>query len=479
MKESFNKFRKKILFEALIKSSLIGLSVAVIAFTVPKLIVHFGKINVNEFFDLILLLITNVVFHLVFGLLFLIKFPRKLKVAKRLDKDLELNQKVQTMIEFENEDTPIINLQREDTNRILSSISLKKLTMKFSILFFAVIGIACALGVTTIVVETYEKPPVIIPGPDDPKYNLDDWTVRALLDLIEVVEKSNIEKDLKEPVITNLTSLLDSLEDIELEKEMKALVTEIIADALLRLDLINSNNEVFNEIKNSSSSLVKDIAVQINALNVTNINNCIENIYVYLCGDPATMEGALLEFDNDFRTVIVNSKLNKEERLTKALLDFAKDLKSLEGQNNLSELVAATIAKHKDNILNIIKIQAENKTIIEYVVSQLEIIFGLKEPEFNDPSQDPTGNKDPIHSTEPPKVNEGEFEGGYGTGDVLFGSDDIIFDIEEGSVEYGEVISKYYGALVGMFNDGTLPEEYKELFNKYFDGLFGFYEEEE
>lgn len=479
MKESFNKFKKKILFEALIKSSLIGFAVALMTYAIPKLIIHFGKINVHHSFDLILLLIVNAVFVIVFGLLFLIMFPKDVKVAKRLDKELILNQKVQTMIEFEKEESEISKLQREDTLNILSNISIKKFGMKFGVFFFVLIGFACAVGVTCIAVEAFEKPPVVEPGPDEPPYDLDNWTVRALLDLIEVVEKSSIEQELKDPVVANLRELLDSLETVTVESEMKKLVTDVINDALLRLDLINSNNEVYNEIKTSSSGLVKDLAVQINVLNVTNINNCIENLYVYLCGDPATMEGALLEFDNDFRVVIVNSKLNQEEALTKALLDLAKELKSLEGQNNLNELISATINKHKEIILNVIRLQAENKRIIEYTVSQLEIIFGLKDPSVSDPDNNTDPNQPSINPIEPPKINEGENQGGYGTGDVLFGSDDIIFDIEKGSVEYGEVIAKYYGELIGMFNDGTLPEEYKELFNKYFDGLFGFYEEEE
>ena len=479
MNESFNKFKKKILIEALLKSSLIGLAAGILCFSIPKLIIHFGKINKGEFTDLILILLCSAVFIIIFGLLFLIMFPRRLKVAKRLDKELQLNQKVQTMIEFENMDTPIIKLQREDTINILSNTSIKKLSMKFGVFFFILIGLACAFGGTVVAVEAYEKPPVITPGPDKPQYNLDNWTVRALLDLIEVVETSNIEKDLKEPVVSNLTSLLDSLETVTLEEEMKKLVTDIINDALLRLDLINSNNEVFNELKVSSSSIVKELAVQINALNVSNVNNCIENIYVYLCGDPSTTSGALLEFDNDFRVVIVNSKLNQEERLTKSLLDFAKELKSFEDSSNLSELISQSIAKNKENILNILRIQAENKSIIDYTVSQLEMIFGLKEPEQNDPDNDPNNNPSQINPIDPPKVNEGENQGGYGTGEVLFGSNDIIFDIEKGSVEYGEVISKYYGQLVGMFNDGTIPEEYKELFDKYFGELFGYYEEEE
>ena len=129
MKESFNKFRKKILFEALIKSSLISFALAIMVYAVPKLIVYFGKINVGEFFDLILLLLVNCVFLLVFGVLFLIMFPRRLKVAKRLDKELELNQKVQTMVEYKDKEGFMINIQREDTLRILSNTHISKLTL--------------------------------------------------------------------------------------------------------------------------------------------------------------------------------------------------------------------------------------------------------------------------------------------------------------------------------------------------------------
>ena len=88
-------------------------------------------------------------------------------------------------------------------------------------------------------------------------------------------------------------------------------------------------------------------------------------------------------------------------------------------------------------------------------------------------------NNPTVNPVEPPKLNPDEVQGGYGSGEVLFGSDDNIFDIEEGIVKYGEVISKYYGDIVGKFNDGTLPEEYKEFFDKYYDLLFGFEDETE
>jgi hypothetical protein len=162
------------------------------------------------------------------------------------------------------------------------------------------------------------------------------------------------------------------------------------------------------------------------------------------------------------------------KKLTKALLKFATELSN----SNNADDVSTVINNNKDAIVDIIKTQTENKRIIEYTVTQLKIIFGLNETEPDENPGDGTSNPT-INPVEPPKLNPDEVQGGYGSGDVLFGSDDVIFDIEKGSVEYGEVIAKYYGDLIGMFNDGTIPEEYRELFDKYFDSLFGFYEEEE
>ncbi len=474
MNESFNKFRKKILIESLIKSFLISLSLAGIAFCGPKLIIHFGKINVHHSFDLILILILTGVFIVSFGISFLIFFPRRLKVAKRLDKELNLNQKVQTMVEFEKEESPMIKLQREDTLNILSNISIKKFAMKFSLFIFVLVGFALILGVTVVAVETYEEPPVVTPGKDEPKYNLDNWTVRALLDLIEVVEKSNVQEDLKTPVIKDLENLLDVLETVEFEYEMIEQVNTVINDVDHRLDVANSCNEIFTELKSSESPIVRELVTQINALNITNVNNTVENFYIYLCGDSSTINEAITAIDSDFRLVITKSNLNQNDPLVKELLDFAQELSDSANAND----VVLAINKHKDNIVNLVKQQTENKNIMTFVIDQLRIIFGLNS---NNPGEDDgTGdiNNPTVNPIDPPKVNENENQGGYGSGEVLFGSDDIMFDIEKGSVKYGEVITKYYGELVGMFNDGTIPEEYKEVFEQYFKTLFGLIEEE-
>lgn len=474
--ESFNKFKKKMLFEALIKSVAISYSIGAICFAVPYLIMYLMKMTLNSKDTLVLLFSCLGGATILFGILFLILFPTKIQAAKRLDKELGLNQKVQTMIEFSDINNPMVNIQRIDTQNTLSNTKLKTLTMRFGVFFFVLIGLAVVLttGVVAASYEDSQNPDIDDPGYVEPPYNLDNWTVRALLDLIEVVETSNTDENLKKPVVYNLNVLLDSLEEVELEIEMKALVLEVIADTTLRLDLANSNNEVYSELRSSNAPIVVELVTQINALNVTNVNNCIENLYVYLCGDEATVGSAISDFDTGFRTLIENSKLNKEDKLTQALLQLANAISS----SSSKEDVAAAIANNKESIVDIIKLQTENKRIMEYTIEQLKIIFGLVESE-KQPDNGNSDNNPTVNPVEPPKLNPDEVQGGYGSGEVLFGSDDIIFDIEKGSVKYGDVIAKYYGELVGMFNDGTIPQEYKELFDQYFDRLFGYYEEQE
>ena len=44
---------------------------------------------------------------------------------------------------------------------------------------------------------------------------------------------------------------------------------------------------------------------------------------------------------------------------------------------------------------------------------------------------------------------------------------------------YGDVITEHYSKIVGMFENGKIPEELEEIFKIYFDILYGQIEDEE
>ena len=129
--ENFNKFKNKIVLEILLKCIVTGFSVGLIVFSIPLIYI---KVKGIEFNVIYLVLIALAVMLVITGLGYLILRPNKIRIAKRLDKEFNMNQKVQTMVEYETEDGFMIELQREDTLNILDDISVKKLSMKFSLL---------------------------------------------------------------------------------------------------------------------------------------------------------------------------------------------------------------------------------------------------------------------------------------------------------------------------------------------------------
>ena len=476
MNDSFNKFKKKILLEAIIKSVGIAVAVGLLCFTVPYLIVEIKKINVNEFFVLQLIFISYGVIIVLFGLLFLILFPRKLKVAKRIDKQLDLKQKVQTMIEFEKEDTFMANLQRENTMDILSKFSLKSITMKFSVFFIVLLAITTSLCITAFAVPNSKDLNPGPTGPVDPDYNLDSWTARAIKDLIDTVKESSIDETLKTKYVSELENLIISLDLIDKESQMISLVNTIISTLELELDKVNTNNEIYNILKVSDASSIVVLSTQINLLNVENIETAIGSLAALINGSA----DAIKELDASFGQLLKNSNLDKNDSLYIELYELATELNACKDSNDVFYSVRTTIESSLEEIMPIIEQQAENKEITIYVINGLKDIFGLNEKDDNN-NQDGS-NQDGTSGDgedEEDDKNQGDLGGGLGTGDILFGSDEEFFDPELGKVTYGDVITEYYGEIIGKFNDGTLSEEYREFFDKYFEMLFGTMEDKE
>ena len=465
MSENFIKFKKKIFLETLLKTLGISLSIGFIATSLPLLYI---KIKGLEFKTLYVILLGFVVTLFVFGIIFLITKPTNKKVAKRLDKEFELNQKVQTMVEFANEDSFMAKLQRENTLDILSNISIKKLSMKFSVFFIVLLVISTSLCITAFAVPNSKD---VVSGPIepvDPDYNLDSWTARAIKDLIDTVKASSIDETLKTKYVTELENLIISLELIDKESKMISLVNTIISTLDLELDKVNTNNEIYNVLKTSDVSSVVILSTQIYLLNLEAAETAIGSLAALINGSAS----AITELDPSFGQMLKNSSLDKQDPLYIELYELATELNECVEADNVFDAVRTTLDSSAAEIMPILEQQAENKEITEYVINGLKNIFGLNKDEDNNQGSSSSGGSSDGEDEEEDK-NQGDLGGGLGSGDILFGSDEEFFDPELGKVSYGDVIAEYYGDIIGMFNDGTLSEEYREFFDKYFEILFG------
>lgn len=473
--KSYIKFKKKIVLEVLIKTLAISLSLGLISFSVPFL---YYKTKGIEYNLLYLILISIGVCLVTFGLLFLILKPNDVKVAKRLDKELKLNEKVQTMIEYKDKDELMISVQREDTLNILSKTSIKNISMKFGILFFIIIILSMSLTVTSLVIPGYEEPEHVHEFIDgvcscgkieevEPDYNLDNWTVKAILELIEEVKKSSMNDELKQKYISKLNSLINDLETETLEKDVKALVESTIKYIEVELDKVNTNNEVYTILKESNFNVILQIALQINLLKPNELKLLLESVIITISGSSP----AINELRPEFLDLLTESNLDKEDNLYKALVMYAEAINNCADKDpsvDVNDRVIEAVRNNLQPIVDEITYQAENKRVAVVVIDGLEAIFKLNDVEIEDSEID----KLPGNDEDDNKQNNQSGQGGLGTGDYLFGSDDLFFDPEKGIIKYGDVYFEYYGDLLSKFEDGTLPEELREFFDYYF-GILG------
>ena len=61
-------------------------------------------------------------------------------------------------------------------------------------------------------------------------------------------------------------------------------------------------------------------------------------------------------------------------------------------------------------------------------------------------------------------------DGGGGTGDSLYGSNDLIYDPDNDEHKpYGEVVDDWYWAEIEKMEEAGIPQEIIDLYKKYYD----------
>lgn len=203
MDSNFSKFKKRVWLYILIKCLLAGLATAVLA--VNAVFIPCKLCGVKLFW-LYYVLIGLGGLILGGGLALLLLRTNDKKIAKMLDKELCLQERVQTAYECQGETSDIFALQRANASKSLKSVSNAKSykTLSVAVFFGSVASIvACVLCCLAIIAGTVAVPVIAtyIPDPPlageedngtpvEPPREVTDWEWKALDDLINYVRAS-------------------------------------------------------------------------------------------------------------------------------------------------------------------------------------------------------------------------------------------------------------------------------------------------
>ena len=507
MGENFVKFKNRALKIRLVKSVFAGVGVGLFVTGLLLLLSKFEVLTLRPVFSILIGVFSAL---LVGGVLCLVLYKPDSALAAVLDRRFGLDERVETMLQYKEETSPIHLLQREDTEARLSAISPKE--FKFERLWlYILIPILGALMLTAsfIFSPESEQPP----EEEELPFALTEMQIAAVEELIAYVRDSEMKSPYKENVMLSLDALLDELADVATVSEKDELVGATIKYVSEETDKTSYAVELMAELWASDVTSVRRFAQAMNyygwpkadewdkfSSQITTLRTTF--VHTDILAENPDEEKMVTETAELFTktsagisAAILSSGIPADDELAAVLLRYATanetndDGTRVFGFSRLAEYINevgytdaereldATFTALNGELFRALSHHRENTSTGEYVMKRLSEIFGCALPGYERPVFYETSGST---STAPGNEEEGGSSGSIGSGTV-YGSDDLVLDPDTNTyVEYGTLLDKYYAIMFGKLQNGDYTEDEKAAMEKYFNILYaGFGEEKE
>lgn len=391
-----------------------------------------------------------------------------LRLAEKIDEEHHLRERVQTMVEFRDQETAMLQVQREDTEARLKAVrgfGQKKLTLAAH---FAALAVAFAVFMVGVMLPVQAVPQP--PKPTEPPFEASEWQKAALVELIAHVEASDMIATAKEPVIAELWELRDALDTKLTTKNVQALVIEVIRFTYATTDTVNSNDDIHDIIlRKVDHDQADELAYALGAINNKGREADIATIGTELAKEemlPSIKGLAIMLTD-----ALSISVFDGTDPLYAAVASFAAqlhlvgDAESAEDLEKAQNLLGTAINELKNDANIALTQQDLTKDECMHVVDELCKIFAIPaNMRPSDPDEDYSQTSDKEYN---------ESGGGAGTGEMQYAGKDEVYDHESDAyTAYGKLLTdRYYPLMSSKLQDGALPEELLEYIKNYYNEL--------
>lgn len=482
--KNFTKIKKKFIGNALLCAIVIGVGVGAFAAATPIAVCKLLELMEIATVDLPLLwciLGGAGLGVLTFAVLLLCLYPFPKKLARRLDKEMGMGEKVQTMLEFSESTDDMAQLQRQDTERRLSETPKK--VFRFKPVWQCIVTAALAVSMVgaAIVVpvkadeggggDSSTGPVTTVETP----FEVTNFQLTALRQLIEHVQESDMQAAPKATSVHALELLYADISDIEYRKDMVALVSSTMMTVDNAVEAVNSGFELATALEGVEHLQVKKLSRAIGAVELERFTSFYADTAEGF-KDFATANETISSFSVALTTGLAAAGVPADDALYLAIQAFhAKVVELIPNIQYYTETswpvrVDTLFGDCSAAISSALSVQIENDQERDYIIRKLKEIFGLIDTEM------PQLSKDFVSSVEgngdEDKDEEQGGDGGLGDGDYNFPSDELVLDPDTGEqVRYGELLAKYYNRYLAALQEGKIDPNLEKLLQSYFDLL--------
>ncbi len=469
MSIGFNKFKVKIKRVWLLKNIAYGISVGAITAALLLLLSRLGAIGLQPWLSVLLGVGAAL---LTASCLLFVFYPTDRKIAKKLDRELGLNERVQTMVEFADMDGSMIELQRADTDNRLSAAppSSIKFRRAWISCVTLVLSVCMLVGTFIIPTEADSTPPDNIENPSA------SWQIQRLKELISRVEKEWLGEEYKAFIVGELNVLLGVVEATEKESIMKVSAVNTVKNLQKELKDKNSAVPICEQLTKASNPILKKLSVTVLEFKFSKIKDCFEEFEDEISSavEPITV---ISEF-NDELALALASAGEHEDGFYKSLVKFSDGLAKIASSGN-ADGYKALVDGVFDEMSDSLDAQSDNKRVTDSVVKELVAIFNISESDLTEAGADiPSGDGsivNPGDKPQPPElpdIDNPSTSGAPGKGELNIPSQDSVYNPETGKHNpYADMLldylTKYYTGIAGS----KLDKDMLDALRIYFESL--------
>ena len=461
------------LHACLLRSILPGASLALALFSVLFVLYRRMIIALSPLLSAAIALGAGLV---LWAVLFAVLFPYQKRLARKLDRELGLREGVQTMLAFADRQDDMMQLQREQTNRRLLETPIKRLRIRHVWRCVVCFALAICMSVTAFAILAKQPEP---PAPPvDPPFELE---AVALQDLIREVQESTMTEPAKAQTVAALESLLNALYETETESRMKTLVVDTVLAVRGFVDGVVTLRSFSPILSAGGSAYTRELDRALAKQDMAELKQILDGLSAELekIDDKLVMIETVHVFSDELKMTLRNAQVSEQDALYAAietlagkLADIAEKLDTYTlkwGSDNFKDAMNAAYAQMSKAMAQ----QRYDAGMGVRVETRLLEIFGLSVEDL------PEGERGEEQGPQTPGDYEDDdddqtiTDGGLGSGELIVGSQDVIYDPgREDYVKYSEVIDLYNAIFLEKKVDGVLSEEVAALIEAYFSALF-------
>jgi len=392
------------------------------------------------------------------------------EVARRIDQNFNLREKASTMIEFQGQESLLINKQREDAEKSIKLKSPKKLILKVTMASLPL----PLLGAGAFTTSFFTQDIVNMVKADETQDNFDDETDEIIDNIKDYIGKSQASAAFKEKLYQILEELREDLKGDTSIPSRQAKVDAAKGEVDIALDEVNTKEEIGGELASEESDFT-ELGTVISEANVDAIEEAFADIISKI--DMIVSTDGLLDYFGEWikalETLLKNIDVPSSDANYVTFSDLLAKLQAI--YDNVEDKIAGSSNATTSLINKLIRdSQEQAKKAIEDAIEKLKTDITLEKAndqlaedvkKLMDQLVDPNNYTDPDEGMEGGQGDQDGEEGDDHGGDVhhaeLFGG--------EQTRQHARHHERHHDA--GVFRDRGVEDARSQL-TPYRMGLF-------